>query len=346
MKKGFFDNMVFRLLFPPFYGSIVYIMLLLVFDNIDQLFINFFTREIFICIILTYMLSESQRIGFFVLNKLYPLEKNLTVRIFWQMLYGLFSSLLIISVCLYFYFVHVIGYQTFRLELFSFNIIFGISSVFFNLLYFSIFLFNKKNEEELSNEEKMQKNLEYKMLALKNDVNPDFLYNSLESLISLLHKKPEKAENFIERFSDIYRYKLSNRNNEIEILGKELEIIQDYVFLSGYRFSENISMKLKLSNEVKNMNIIPGVLLVLIEEVVKRSSISEIQPLNFEIYSENKNTLLISYEKNNRLDPLIGERKAFEAMKKAYGFFSETAMEINLNNGLEIIKIPLLTISN
>lgn len=321
-------------------------MLLLVFDNIDQVFENFFTREIAICIILTYILSESQRAGFFVLNKVYPLQKNLLIRISWQMLYGIISSIILITVCLYIYFVVVIGYSSFRVELISFNILFGISSVFFNLLYFSIFLFNRRNEEEIAIEESNKKNLEYKMLALKNYVNPDFLYTSLESLISILKNKPGEAENFIERFSDIYRYKLTNRNIELCLLECEIKTVEDYIYLSGFRFSGEISIKNKLKLKTNSKNLIPGSLLLMVEEVVHRSNISEIQPLKFEIYCEDENYLNIKYDNIKGLDPLISRREALESMKKAYAFFSDQPLELINNNGYEIIKIPLLIIDN
>ncbi len=345
MKKGIFNNIIFRLLFPPFYGSLVYIMLLLVFDNIDQLFVNFFTREIAICIVLTYLLSESQRIGFFMLNKVYPLDKNLIIRILLQMLFGIISSLILISISLYIYFVAFIGYSSFGVELISFNILFGISSVFFNLLYFSIFLFNKRNEEEISKEESNKMNIEYKMLALKNYVNPDFLYNSLESLITILKKKPGKAENFIERFSDIYRYKLSNRNTDLCFLENEIKTIEDYIFLSSYRFSGKISMKNKLGKNLLKKSLIPCSLLVIMEEVVERSNISDIQPLLLELYSEEDNYINLKYENIRSLDPLIGQREALESMKKAYTFFSDKQLDLIEDGDYEIIRIPLLTIN-
>ncbi|MFC2128324.1 histidine kinase [Bacteroidota bacterium] len=344
MKKSFFNNIIFRLLFPPFYGSLVYIMILLVFDSIDQLLNNFFSQEIALCIILTYILSESQRIGFFMLNRIYPLDRNLIIRILWQMLYGLISSCLLISLCLYIYFVWIKGFSSFRLELFTFNIIYGISSIFFNLIYFSIFLFNRRNEEELSKEEKMKNNLEYKMMALKNDVNPEFLYKSLESLITILHKKPEEAENFIERFSDIYRYKISHRNSDLGKLGKEINIINDFVFLSAYRFSGNISIKTDLKQNLLEKNLIPGSLFVLIEDIVKRSSISFIQPLNFIFYSEDENYLSIKYDNNKRLDPLMNDGEGLDNLKKAYSFYTDKPVELIRNGEFEIVKVPLLTV--
>jgi len=213
-------------------------------------------------------------------------------------------------------------------------------------LYFSIFLFNKRNEEEISKEESNKQNIEYKMLALKNYVNPEFLYNSLESLISLLKKRPEKAENFIERFSDIYRYKLSNRNTELCPLEKEMKIVEDYIFLLSIKYSGKISLKNKMPKSLLKKSLIPSSLLVILEEVVQRSNISDIQPLKLEIYSEEENYLNIKYENIKSLDPHIGDRKALEGMKKAYSFFSDHELKLLENGEYEIIKIPLIMINN
>ena len=116
------------------------------------------------------------------------------------------------------------------------------------------------------------------------------------------------------------------------------------MFLSAYRFSGNISIKIDLKQYIFEKSLIPGSIFVLIEDIVKRSSISFIQPLNFIFYSEDENYLSIKYENNRRLDPLMNNGEGLDNLKKAYSFYTDKPVELISDDGYEIIKVPLLTV--
>jgi len=90
------------------------------------------------------------------------------------------------------------------------------------------------------NEELKRENLQAKYEALKNQVNPHFLFNSLNTLSGLVEQKPELATDFIKKLSDIYRYVLEQNDKELVSIGEEMKFVEDYIFLSQMRFGKGL----------------------------------------------------------------------------------------------------------
>jgi two-component system, LytTR family, sensor kinase len=108
-----------------------------------------------------------------------------------------------------------------------------------NLAEFGFFL-NERYRLSLAEVEKFRKeNAEYQFEMLKLQLNPHFLFNSLNTLSSLVHEDTSKASDFIRRLSDVYRYVLDNRNKELVTLKVEMDFIQAFSFLQGIRFPGN-----------------------------------------------------------------------------------------------------------
>ena len=90
------------------------------------------------------------------------------------------------------------------------------------------------------NEELKRENLLAKYEALKNQVNPHFLFNSLNTLSGLVEQKPELATDFIKKLSDIYRYVLEQNDKELVSINDEMKFVEDYIFLSKMRFGKGL----------------------------------------------------------------------------------------------------------
>ncbi|MCK4663881.1 MAG: histidine kinase [Bacteroidales bacterium] len=344
MKKSFIDNPIFRIFVPPLYGTMVYILILLIFDSISQLTDNFFSFEVFLCIAITYILSELMRFIISLINKFYPKTGNFTVQIIIQLITNGICAIFITTVIIAAYFTYLVGFSKFITELIVFNTIFLFTSVFYNMIYFSILYLNKINEIKLIQENLHKDHLTSELRNYKNKINPFLLYNSLETLISLAHKDSVKADNFINCLSNVYRNILFHKRNELINLENELGLTDDFLYILNYNHNSNIKWEFDIQKKYFKYKIIPGTLSIIIEYIVNRSIISDIQALKIKCYTEGNN-LIIKNKINDRLIPEKQNIPETQNLERAYSYFSDNPFEIKEENQYQITVIPLLTVN-
>jgi len=136
-----------------------------------------------------------------------------------------------------------------------------------------------------------QENLRIQYESLKNQVNPHFLFNSLNVLTSLIRLDPCLAEKFTEQMAKVYRYVLEHRDEDLVTLRSEVDFISSYTFLLEIRFMDKIKIDVKIPDSKMGMSIPPLALQLLIENAVKHNSFSKKQPLVIEIYADDSNYL-------------------------------------------------------
>lgn len=144
----------------------------------------------------------------------------------------------------------------------------------FSVLFFFI-LWGKASRNEIK---LLEENFQYKYKLLKSQVNPHFLFNSLNTLSELIYSDVKKADFYVQKLSDIYRYILDNEDVDLITLDKEISFISDYFELQKVRDDNKISLEIQLSN-IENYKIIPVSLQVLIENALKHNSRSVERPL-------------------------------------------------------------------
>lgn len=174
--------------------------------------------------------------------------------------------------------------------------------------------------------------------SLKNQVNPHFLFNSLNALSSLVYDDQAKAVEFIRKLSQVYRYVLDKKDLELVPLEDELEFLKNYLFLQQIRFGD--SLKLNLSIDSNEGMIPPIALQILLENAVKHNIVSESKPLTVDIEVKNsyctiKNNI---QEKLNKDSTGIG----LSNLKSRYDFLTDKKVEISQVDNQFIVKIPVL----
>ncbi len=133
------------------------------------------------------------------------------------------------------------------------------------------FLFNWK--QAAINAEKLQReNLSARYENLKSQVNPHFLFNSLNALTNLVYEDQDKAVKFIKQLSDVYRYVLDTRDREVVKLEEELKFLQSYIFLQQIRFGDKLKIDVHL-NGTRSF-VAPLSLQMLIENAIKHNEVS------------------------------------------------------------------------
>jgi sensor histidine kinase YesM len=176
--------------------------------------------------------------------------------------------------------------------------------------------------------------------SLKSQVNPHFLFNSLNALTNLVYEDQDKAAKFIKQLSEVYRYVLDTRNREVVPLQEELKFLESYIYLQKIRFGDKLSIE-QLLNGLDSM-VPPLALQMLIENAVKHNEISEENPLHIKVYRDND---FIVVENNLQKKTMLGESDlglGLDNIVKRYHFLSDKKVEINATPDHFIVKLPLI----
>lgn len=179
---------------------------------------------------------------------------------------------------------------------------------------------------------------------LKSQVNPHFLFNSLNALTNLVYEDQDKAANFIKQLSEVYRYVLDTRDREVVPLEEEVKFLNSYIYLQQIRFGDKLSIELSLNG--LNTMVAPLALQMLIENAVKHNEVSEENPLHVKIYQE---TGFIVVENNLQKKSRLGESSSglgLENISKRYEFLSEKKVKIEQTNNKFLVKLPVIPSSN
>jgi PAS domain S-box-containing protein len=192
----------------------------------------------------------------------------------------------------------------------------------------------------------MQKeNLQSQFEVLKQQVNPHFLFNSLNVLSGLIEKDASKAQLFIDEFSQIYRYVLETIEKPVVTLGMELGFVRSYIFLQQIRYGENLTFAVNLPSDLLKRYMPPLSLQVVLENAIKHNIVNENQPLHINIFHED-DCLNVS----NNLQPKISMGKTTglgqKNMVKRYAMISEKVPSFKVVNDQYIVQLPLLDIES
>jgi two-component system, LytTR family, sensor kinase len=161
---------------------------------------------------------------------------------------------------------------------------FAIGTVLFFYLQWSEAL---KREQNLA-----QEKLIFQYETLKKQINPHFLFNSLNTLSSLVRTDPVLSEEFIHNFSGIYRYILENEDKNLVPLSEELQFVRDYFMLQKIRDEDKIELQIEI-NEVGKIEVLPVSLQLLIENALKHNAATRNNPLLVTLHQEGIDKLVV-----------------------------------------------------
>ncbi|MCD4768959.1 MAG: histidine kinase [Bacteroidales bacterium] len=207
--------------------------------------------------------------------------------------------------------------------------------------YYSTYLTKYWKKAIENNEELKRENLLAKYEVLKNKVNPHFLFNSLNTLSSVIERKPELGSDFVKKLSDIYRYVLEQSDKELVSLDTEMKFVEDYIFLSKIRFGDALTFHSAIP-ENTNIKVVPLGLQTLVENVIKHNIISDDMPLQIDVGIEDDFIVL----KNNiqKKNIIIPDRKphGLENLKKRYAYHTDSLIGITESDELFLVRLPII----
>ncbi len=174
----------------------------------------------------------------------------------------------------------------------------------------ALFFFYMQWAEALKREQKLtREKLIFQYETLKNQVNPHFLFNSLNTISSLVREDPDLSEEYIQKLSNIYRYILRDNENELVSLSEELDFVQSYFYLRKIRDEEKISLKIDIGEmESKDLRILPVSLQLLVENALKHNTATRKDPLKMVIQNEGFDYLIVrnNLQKKSQLNEPSG----------------------------------------
>jgi LytS/YehU family sensor histidine kinase len=176
-------------------------------------------------------------------------------------------------------------------------------------------------------------------------VNPHFLFNSLNTLSSLVRENPDLSEEFIQKLSHIYRYILDDKSAEMVPLSEELKFVQDYFYLQKIRDEEKIELKIEINN-LERAGILPVSLQLLVENALKHNSATRSNPLVITIHNEGLEKLVVrnNLQKKTRLNESSGI--GLKNLNERCRLIINREIEIQETSEEYIVRIPVKSLKS
>jgi hypothetical protein len=188
-----------------------------------------------------------------------------------------------------------------------------------------------------------QERLSFEYEHLKSQVNPHFLFNSLNTLTGLIEDgEQEAATKYTEQLSDLYRNMLAYRDRDLILLSEEWDILSAYLHIQRCRFSDAFEIKVDIPEALlKTKKIVPMSLQLLVENAIKHNVVSRKNPLIIHIYAD-EDTITVT----NPLQPKVSAQKGagigLGHIKRRYELLTTRKISFGPNNGLFVVSLPLL----
>jgi hypothetical protein len=342
MKKLFIHNSFFRICAPMLLGVLVYLLILLVNNNLNDLLKIYSDKELYVSIALSYLSLESLRATIILLtnwlNKLPQKYRTPT-----QALISLSVSLLVVHSGVFVYFKWAEGYSVGWYELRLFYVIFGFIALLYNILYSSNEYLLRENTVQLNLEAKLREKVEADFTTFKNDINPEFLYESLQTILQSLYVDVNNAEDQVDLLASIYRYQLMNRNKELVSLTEELNALKSLILLFNSRKTGLIQLVSKLEN-LYHAYVVPGSMLIAVDTIIRNTLLPRELAFNITIYEEDDGYIVLHHKLNDKLILHEESLLAFARIQRIYSFFSDIPFVQVKAYGENYIKFPAIKI--
>jgi hypothetical protein len=227
---------------------------------------------------------------------------------------------------------------------FTSTLIILICVIFITHVYETVFLVNEAESEKVQRAQIEQAKAEAELEALKNQIDPHFIFNSLNTLSHLIEVKPEKAKQFNDNLADVYRYILHNKARDLVLLSEEMNFLEDYFSLLNIRFENAVQLKNNLPETAYDSFLVPPISLqVLIENAVKHNEFSDANPLLIDIEFGNEE-LVVSNSINRKKLRRPSSKIGLQNLDERYKLTTEKGIKVNDDNKKFKVVLPLLKI--
>jgi sensor histidine kinase YesM len=184
--------------------------------------------------------------------------------------------------------------------------------------------------------------------TLKNQVNPHFLFNSLNTLITIIPEDPQTAVAFVQKLANVYRYVLQSKDKEIVTLAEEMQVAEAYVFLLKTRFGDNLQVNITINQQMMKLYLAPLTIQMLLENAVKHNIVSSEKPLLIDIFTEQGEKIIVKnvIQHKQFTEHTDSTHTGLANIVQRYRLLSEKKVEILTTHSTFTVVLPLLTVRN
>lgn len=228
----------------------------------------------------------------------------------------------------------------------GFGIIFRISIVptfLVCLIYEAVYFFEAWKSNVRKTESLEKERVQAQLDALKSQMDPHFLFNSMNTLAALIDEDNRDAQLYLEKLADVYRYVLVHRNNNTVSLEEELGCVEAYVYLNKIRFRDNLQVSIRLSDQARRGFVIPLCLQMLVENAIKHNGASKENPLKIDIYDEAGERIVVENNVSEKVVMNKSTRVGLQNIVNRYSLLTENEVSIVKTATMFRVQIPLIS---
>lgn len=314
----------------------------------DQTFVSFF-QTLGITFMYSTLIGGSNFLLNNYLNQIYPWSENTKKRAIISVVSILIINIILVYLCNYINFVLVQNSIT-TTEFFTQKNINFINWFYINItLLVSAFLHAKSFIEEIKKTTKKEV-VEQKIIAksanaqfesLKNQLDPHFLFNSLNVLSALIDENPVQAQKFTASMSKVYRYVLEQKDKELVTVAEEIEFAKTYCNLLKTRFEDSVDFVFEIEESDYKRYVVPLSLQLILENCIKHNFATSARPLHIKIYTQNE---MLIVENNLQVREQFQESTGIglSNIAQRFSLLSDRAISIEKSEYTFAIKLPIL----
>ncbi|MBL3655507.1 sensor histidine kinase [Fulvivirga sediminis] len=282
------------------------------------------------------------------LNKLLPWKENLPARFIVGLVANILITISLIAILggLYYGFIN----ESFSVEwlwlqhqepIIKLLIITVIAVLLYSLIYFALYSYNQYAVAQLSDMQEQRKHLKLQLEALKSQLSPHYLFNSLNTISSLIFKDADLAEDFIRRLALTYQYILDNNKRQFVTLDEEVEFVKSYNYLLKVRFENHLHLEINLPKNIMSSAIPPLTLQMLVENAVKHNLINKNNPLYIYISAIDNTNISICNTKTVTPSHVKSFKVGLKNIKQRYRLFTSAPIKVT-DSAKFTVTLPVL----
>lgn len=256
-------------------------------------------------------------------------------------IFFLMSAVYISLLLLFYDYVHFYGYEYNEIDFTKGYLTLITVNIFLTFLNEGISRYEKFRTTITENEQLKKEYMHSQLLGLKSQMNPHFLFNSLNSLSSLIHENSDRAEEFLDHMSKVYRYLLRNNEEKLVSMETEINFIKSYYFLLKARHEEGLELHIDLPPQSRERWIPPLTLQMIIENAMNQNSISRSNPLIIWI-KNNEHGLEIINSVASKINSVHSNAEIEENINNKYRLLCGCEIEIEETDKQRSIILPVI----
>jgi LytS/YehU family sensor histidine kinase len=220
-------------------------------------------------------------------------------------------------------------------------ILFMLFIFIYNIIYALLYSYQHYAIAQIEHLQNERKQLELQFEALKGQISPHYLFNSLNTISSLIFKDVQSAEQFIRRLAQTYQYILSTQNKKYVTLSEELDFVQSYYYLLRIRFQQQLTVEINIPGKILSTKIPPLTLQMLVENAVKHNTLAGDKKLFIYITAEDNSYVKVMNTKTSATDGIDSFKIGLENIRKRYRYFTDKQIMIK-NDEKFMVSLPVI----